>query len=434
MLKRSTLTILALFIFTTGAFAQATVAVTTGFDEAAARRTASFEKVWNTINERHYDPTFGGVNWQGVRAKYEPLAKKAETDEALHALLRQMLGELKLSHFGIFPKGLSADEMMKSNGTVGIDIVYFDGDAVVDRVEPGSPAANAGIVRGFILNKIDGRSVSSILNDFDATQRGRKLTEAMRIVYRERMLESRLNGKPGTSVVAEFVDAKDSAVTVNLERTEFRGEMSQPFGNFPPQPVIFESRSLDGNIGYVRFNMWIVPQMAKLRQAVREFAGANGIIVDLRGNPGGIGGMASGLAGMMVSEEFSLGTMRTRENSISFIAYPQPKPFSGPVAILTDHGSGSTSEVFAAGMQESGRAKVIGETTAGAVLPSVFDTLPTGAIFQYAVSDYRSPKNILIEGRGVFPDITVSRSRSAMLAGRDAQLEKAIEYINANKK
>src|SRR5690606_33537009 len=107
---------------------------------------------------------------------------------------------------------------------------------------------------------------------------------------------------------------------------EFVGEMSQPFGNFPPQPVIFESRSLDGNIGYVRFNMWIVPQMAKLRQAVREFAGANGIIVDLRGNPGGIGGMASGLAGMLVTEELSLGTMRTRESSIAFIAYPQPKP------------------------------------------------------------------------------------------------------------
>ncbi len=434
MLKRYSLTILTLLIFAVGAFAQATVAVATGLDEGATRRTAAFEKVWNTINERHYDPTFGGVDWQGVRTKYEPLARKAETDDVLHALLRQMLGELKLSHFGIFPKGLSADEMAKAIGTVGIDIVYFDGAAVVDRVELGSAAAKAGIVPGFILTKIEERSVRSIVDEFDATQRGRSLTEAMRTVYRERLLESRLNGKPGTSLDAEFADAKHAAVKVKLSRTEFRGEMSQPFGNFPPQPVIFESRLIDGNIGYIRFNMWIVPQMAKLREAVREFSGANGLIVDLRGNPGGIGGMASGLAGMLVTEEFSLGVMRTRESSIAFIAYPQPKPFNGPIAILTDHGSGSTSEVFAAGMQESGRAKVIGETTAGAVLPSVFDTLPTGAIFQYAVSDYRSPKNILIEGRGVFPDITVARSRSAMLAGRDAQLEKAIEYINANRK
>jgi len=62
-------------------------------------------------------------------------------------------------------------------------------------------------------------------------------------------------------------------------------------------------------------------------------------------------------------------------------------------------------------------------------LPSVFDTLPTGAIFQYAISDYKSPKKILIEGRGVVPDTEVIQTRRALLEGRDLSLETAIKQI-----
>ena len=64
-----------------------------------------------------------------------------------------------------------------------------------------------------------------------------------------------------------------------------------------------------------------------------------------------------------------------------------------------------------------------------AVLPSVFDTLPTGVIFQYAISDYRSPKNILIEGRGVVPDVEVVQTRDALVEGHDLPLEAAEKII-----
>ena len=55
--------------------------------------------------------------------------------------------------------------------------------------------------------------------------------------------------------------------------------------------------------------------------------------------------------------------------------------------------------------------------------------LPTGALFQYAIADFKTPKGVLIEGRGVFPDLEVKMTRSALLAGRDPQLEAAIERI-----
>jgi carboxyl-terminal processing protease len=81
-------------------------------------------------------------------------------------------------------------------------------------------------------------------------------------------------------------------------------------------------------------------------------------------------------------------------------------------------------------MQEIGRAAVVGERTAGAALPSIFQKLPTGALFQYAVADFRTPKGTLIEGRGVAPDVEIKLTRRALLDGRDSQLDVAIEQIN----
>jgi carboxyl-terminal processing protease len=130
-----------------------------------------------------------------------------------------------------------------------------------------------------------------------------------------------------------------------------------------------------------------------------------------------------------VTEQISLGSLKSRVAEQKFIAYPQQNAFSGRVIVLTDGGSASTSEIFAAGLQDSGRARIVGETTMGAVLASVFDRLPSGAIFQYAVSDYKSPKNVLIEGRGVKPDVEIKLTRSSLLEGRDLQIEAAVKEI-----
>jgi len=179
--------------------------------------------------------------------------------------------------------------------------------------------------------------------------------------------------------------------------------------------------------------MWVLPQMQKLREAIRNLNSAIGIIFDLRGNAGGLGVMTTGLAGLLVNTETSLGTNSNRHNKTDLVVYPQENAFSGKIAILTDSGTGSASEVFTAGMQGIRRAKVIGNTTAGAVLPSVIEKLPTGATFLYAVSDYKSPDNTLVEGRGVKPDIMVNLSRRTLLKKRDLQLETAIQEILKNK-
>jgi carboxyl-terminal processing protease len=420
MIRRYSVRILAAaaFLFSGFAVVNAQTPVTAVVEtksEFTQARLDSFNKVWNTINEKHYDPTFGGVDWNKVRETYLPKAEAARSNEDFHAVLRQMLGELKLSHFSVFPPP-PASGNESAIGSIGIDIIWLDGLAVIDRVEKGSSSDMAGLKPGFVLSKIDGKSVLDLLKPIQASLAKRKLTDGIRKVYLQRAVVALTFGKSETPVKIEVLQGDDWPKTVELIRRPFTGEMSQPVGHFPKQEVLFESRLLPGNVGYVRFNMWIIPQMPKIRAAVREFAQADGIIFDIRGNPGGLGGMAAGLAGLISDKQFSLGSMSSRGGATNLIAYPQSDPYLGKVVVLTDHGSASTSELFAAGIQESGRGKIVGDTTAGAVLPSVFELLPTGYMFQYAISDYKTPGSVLIEGRGVQPDVKKIQSRKKLFS------------------
>lgn len=434
MLKKVLLLNFLLFLFSFSSMAQTLVAAKkAGKPDATTIRRQSFEKVWNTINEKHFDPTFGGIDWQKARRTFEPQAMMAKTDAEFHGVLNKMLRELKLSHFAVFMPPVEAKTTESRAGATGIELKMLNGLAVVCRIQTASTAENSNLKTGFVVKKIGGKTISELLAPLEKYFAGRALPEAQKRLYQERNLLAVINGNAGTNAKIEVLDEKNQTRIFDVPRAARKAEMSLAVGNFPPQEVVFEAKRLAHNIGYIRFNMWIMPQMAKIREAIRSMNAAAGIVFDLRGNPGGIGGMATGVAGLLVKEQTSLGTMKSRENEIKFIVYPQSSTYDGKVIVLTDYGSASTSEVFAAGLQEIGRAKIVGETTAGAVLPSVFDRLPTGAIFQYVVSDYKSPKNILIENRGVIPDLEIKQTREALLKGRDLQLEKAIEQITKEK-
>jgi carboxyl-terminal processing protease len=109
------------------------------------------------------------------------------------------------------------------------------------------------------------------------------------------------------------------------------------------------------------------------------------------------------------------------------------RPFAGPVAILTDALSISTSEIFAGGMQKIGRAKVFGETTAGQALPALTRPLPGGDVMIHAYADFIGPGGFRMEGGGVPPDVHAPPTREALLAGRDPALEAALRWIAAVK-
>jgi carboxyl-terminal processing protease len=106
-------------------------------------------------------------------------------------------------------------------------------------------------------------------------------------------------------------------------------------------------------------------------------------------------------------------------------------PYAGPVAILVDGMTGSASECFAGGMQSLGRARVFGQTSMGQALPALFDKLPNGDVLIHAWGDFVTGTGVRIEGRGVVPDVPVALTRASLLEGRDATLDAALAWIDA---
>ncbi len=390
---------------------------------------ASFEKVWTTIRDKHWEQKPGGLDWQAVHEEFRPRIERAQSMDQARAVIRDMLGRLKQTHFAIFPTTVYNDVGVESfgDGSPGIDARVLEGQAVVTRIDPGSPAERTGVKPGWKIVSVDGQDLAPVIQKLTADPAIRELTL-------ERAVLARLTGPSGGKIRVRFVDGASRDATLELALAPPRGQTSR-FGNLPPMHVWFESKKIGGT-GYVGFNMFLdLPRvMASFADSVSGCMQCNGLVIDLRGNPGGIGGMAMGMAGWLVDKpDQRLGTMYMRDTTINFVINPRPQVFTGPVAILVDGSSASTSEIFAGGLKDLGRARIFGTPTAAAALPSVIEKLPNGDGFQYAIANYISEGGKPLEGAGVTPDVEVKLTREALLAGHDPVVDTALEWIRTSK-
>jgi carboxyl-terminal processing protease len=382
-----------------------------------AADVAAFDQVWTTVRDTHWEKNSpGGLDWNAMRAEFRPRVEAAKTTAEARAVTQEMLRRLQQTHFGIVP-GATYESLTDEGGagTTGIDLRVLDGEVVVTDVDPGSPADRAGVKPGWVIRSVNGRALS--IPDLS------ELT-------RTRALLARLSGPVGGSLSVTFDKA-----TLPLELTVARGTFAE-FGNLPAQRVWYEEKRLGGT-AYVRFNVFLdIPHLIPaFEKTVQSCKPCDGLIVDLRGNPGGIGGMAMGMAGFLVEKANQrLGTMHMRDATLNFVINPRADIFSGPVAVLVDGTSASTSEIFAGGLQDIGRARVFGTQSAAAALPSVFTTLPNGDGFQYAIANYISQGGKALEGAGVTPDQEVKLTRQSLLAGHDAVIDAAVAWIQKAQK
>lgn len=403
------------------------------------QRKLIFDLVWTRVRDRHYDPKMNGVDWNAVRVQYEPRALNSPTEGDFYAVLNQMLGELKQSHLGVIPPSDAAtlgaerpSAAENKNGVTGLTALLIGGQAVITQVEPKSGAAEAGLKPGFTLVSIDGKPLASLLKRIH--DRKPALREGEERVQVWALTRNLLAG-PADKKAVITVRATPDAPETNFEvmRHIPTGQILR-FGALPPIPSEVESKTLSNGIGYVRFNIFLFPLVATIRKAVQKMAeqDAPGIILDLRGNPGGIGAMAQAIAGLFMDRQTDLGLMQTRAMQLRFPVFPQEPRYKGPLAILTDGSSLSTSEILAGGLQEIKRAVVIGRPSGGMALPSQVEELPGGGEFQYVFADFHTPKGVRLEGRGVQPDIPVELTPESLHAHPDPVLDAAIAYIQAH--
>lgn len=377
-------------------------------------------EITTIMSEHYYDTTYSGLEWdkmvQETKAKIIDSSNSVERYKHISTLLKS----LKHSHLEFVPPGETKEEGPKipvgSPRQINFELEKVNGLWTVTRLVEQSDAERAGLKLGMVVEKINKWKTAELYKN-DKTMAFYRMRQ-MLLNFPKRKIELTVQGQKKP---------------VSWELSPYEGTFEQL--GFISDAAQVEKKILPGNIGYIRFSIFLVNPAKETIQAIKEFRdkGCPGIIIDVRNNPGGVAMMAPAIAKEFCTKNYNMGTQKGRDMTLKFPVFAQPKPYTGKVVILTNKTSASTSEIFAAGTQAVKYAYVIGETTAGMALPSVMVTLKDGSIFQYPVADFKTVDGKNIEGVGAVPDLKVSHTHEQLSKGKDIFIEEAISYINSQK-
>jgi len=402
-----------------------------GLSSPLAQNLETFDAVWQRVNSTYYDPEFGGLDWRAIGETYRKKAHVAKSPAALRKLIREMLFELGESHLYLASSELDAEFVARPwmGGSASASLSRLSSGLVFDEVVDSGPAYVAGLRAGDTLLSIDGNRIGAFSRAFRRQGVPARLGEAMIL----NAVVSRLMGQPGDVVRLRVRGARGGVRRLEVELAQYAGEKTPPIGNFGSMPLALRSELKENGVAYLSFSIWMPVAMPRIRELIGSMGeGSKGLVIDLRGNPGGLMMMAGGLGGLLFSQRQFLGVSHQRQGHVNLLAFPQKSAWEGKVAILVDRSSASTSEVFALSLQEIGRARVFGSRTPGLALPSLFFDLPSGDRLQVPMGDFRTPSGARVEGNGVLPDELVENSPVDFLEGRDRVVQAAEEWILAS--
>jgi len=351
-----------------------------------------FDRVWGLVADWHYDPKLQGVDWPAAGLKYGAEAAAAADDQALYASLGAMVGLLKDSHTHALSPTQTKERRTQTRARTGFYMTRVEGRWIVSELVAGSPAELAGVKTGWVVVARNGTA------------------------FGER---SEARPKEGEVAQWEFLDDRDQPVALAIA--------AQSLSTKPRQEV----RVLAGGVVYLRFDAFDMADRRWLSDQLKTNRAAPGVVIDLRRNPGG-GTISLGITiGEFFDRAVDCGTFITRGGYRGGKSSWQigSARYGGSVVVLVDGATGSAAEIFAAVLQEHGRAAIVGRKTAGAVLASWYHGLPDGGELQLSRQDYVTPQGRRLEKEGVEPDVKVVRTVVDVRAGRDVDLEAALRVL-----
>ncbi len=397
----------------------------------AAERKAIFESAWEKVNELFYDPDFGGKDWSAFGEAYRVKLADVQDDHTFwFELMNPMLFELGVSHIGAFPAELSNQLSVESfaNGSLGMDVRLLDGVPVITRILAGSPAEQAGLRPGFVIKAVDGMTQEDFAAiNFNMPPYNERHKRARAVVS----MRSAFYGEVGAEVSIEYLDDNDQVQQTTMQFAPRRGLSCGDLDPALPRACAeLEVRHLDNGIGYMRLSGFLEPVLEGALQAIEDLQDAPVLIIDLRGNIGGVFPVRKAIASQLVGEPRLFMRYKGRDGVIEAYLDPVSNPYPGEVVILVDETSVSSSEEFTGSLQAMGRATVFGSQTPGNCLVVTIEVLPKEAILMVPYRQSVTPNGRILEDNGVLPDFAVELDRQQLLQGFDAQLAAAIEYAN----
>lgn len=276
-----------------------------------------------------------------------------------------------------------------------------DSDEItVSNVYDGSPADKAGLKQGDVIYQVDDHSAS-----------GQDLETVV----------SWIKGEQGTEVVLHVLrDGKEIELTATRDIIEVH---------------TVSSEMKDNQIGYIAVSEFDSVTYDQFKEALDnlESQGMQGLVIDLRGNPGGSLTTVTDMLKLLLPEGTIVST-KDKYGNTEEITCDGKHEFTKPLAVLVNQYSASASEIFSGAIQDYGTGTIVGMTTYGKGVVQQLMDLGDGTCLKVTIAEYYTPSGRSINGTGVEPDVEVEYEYDKNNPEADNQLDKALEVVSGELK
>lgn len=367
----------------------------------AESETVLYDMVWKIVNSRFLDQTNNGQDWERWRHKYDD---KIKTPEDAYIAIDTMIASLndRYTRF-VTPREFEEEKSMIKGSLygIGVQIGLRDGKVLIISPIEDTPGERAGLLAEDEILSIDGVSTKDMSIDKAA---------------------DKIRGKKGTTVelLIKRKGSPDKIYRVVRDEIKIKSISQKLPDNF----------KLDDSIGYIRLSSFMGQNVpTDFQDLLIQYKDKDGVIVDLRGNTGGLLSNAIQISDFFLDDDIIVSTV-DRDGYKDTARSSRRYMSTQPLVVLINKGSASASEIMSGALKDNQRAILIGENTFGkGVVQEVKPLMPFKAGLNITVQKYLTPNGTDINKKGIAPDIEVKLTEEDIKAKDDKQLKKAQDVL-----
>ena len=354
-----------------------------------------FDSTWQIIRDNFYDPTLNHQVWSKWKNHYHG---KINTEDDAKVAINSMLASLD----DPYSKYMSKDEYAEQNTSIsskitgiGVNIATISGKIKIINVVDGTPAQAANLQPDDIILEINGQNVN-----------GLPLADVANLV----------RGPENTFVDLLILRNKDK-FTKRILRKEIK--------------IKTVKSSVDKNIGYIQITSFIGSTTPnEFLEALEKTKKTDGLILDLRGNTGGLLPNAIFIANLFIQEGKLVSIVGRNGYKYDIQAQDTDLDINKPMIVLVDGGSASASEILSGALKDYNKAKLLGTKTYGKGMVQKIYPMPNETGLNLTIAKYLTPSGTDINKKGIAPDYEVQFTPDDIEKNNDVQLNTAKEILN----
>ncbi len=354
-----------------------------------------FLKTWRIIKTKYYDPTLNGQDWSKWNKRY---VDQIKTKEDAYVAINTMLASLDDPYSKFLNQEEYAEQTTNIDAKIvgiGVNIMSIAGKIIIISVVEGTPAYKNGIKAGDIILKVANTDVS-----------GKTISD----------VASLIRGEMGSSVKLELLRNKQK-IFKTITRDEIKIKN-------------IKADVIDKNIGYIQIVSFLSSDMTtEFIEAINKTQNCPGLILDLRGNTGGLMPNAVIIADMLLTQGHIVSVVDRDKQKSDIDAQTKPYAIDKPVVVLIDEGTASASEILSGALKDNHRAILVGQRTFGKGMIQKIYPLPNQTGMNLTIAKYLTPKGYDINKKGITPDYEIEYTQKDFLKDKDPQMDEAKKLL-----